>query len=158
MSYWYIGPAIFISSVHSLSRFWIFATQWTAACQDSLSITNTRSLHKLMPIEAVMPSNHLILCLPLLLLPSIFPSMSVFSNESVLRIGWSKYWSFSFSISSSNGYSGLISFRNDWFYFLVVQGTAKSLLQHHIWNASILWCSTLFYGPTLMSIHEYWKK
>ena len=107
------------------------ATPWTAACQASLSITNARSLLKLMPIESVMPSNHLILCRPLLLPPSIFPSIRVFSNESVLRVRWPKCWSFSFSISPSNEYSGLISFRMDWLDLLAVQGTLKSLLQHH---------------------------
>ena len=108
----------------------LFATPWTAACQASLSITNSLSLLKLMSIELVMPSSHLILCCPLFLLPSIFPSIRVFSSESVVCIRWSKYWSFSFSISPSNEYSGLISFRIDWFYLLVVQGTLKSL-QHH---------------------------
>ena len=117
---------------------------WTAARQASLSITNFRSLLKLMSIELVMPSNHLILCRPFLLLPSIFPSIRVFSNESVLLIRWPKYWSFSFSISPSNEYSGLISFRIDWFYLLVVQGTLKSLLQHHSSKASILQCSAFF--------------
>ena len=106
------------------------ATQWTAARQASLSFDNSRSLLKLMSVESVMPSNHLILCHPLLL-PSIFPSIRVFSNESVLRIRWPKYWSFNFSISPSNEYSGLISFRADWFDLLAVQGTPKSLLQHH---------------------------
>ena len=111
---------------------------WTAACQASLSITNFRSLLKLMSIESVMPSNHLILCCPRLLLPSIFSSIRIFSNESVLRIRWPKYWSFSFSVSASNEYSGLISFRIDWFDLLAVQGTFKSLLQHHSSTASIL--------------------
>ena len=118
-------------------------TPWTAACQASLSFTNSRSLLKLMAIESVIPSNHLILCHPLLLLPSIFPSMRVFSKESVL-IRWPKYWSFSFSISPSNEYSGLISFRIDWFDLLAVQGTLKSLLQHHSSRASILLCSAFF--------------
>ena len=107
------------------------ATPWTAACQASLSITNCQSLLKLMSIESVMPSNHLILCGPLLLLPSILPSIKVFFSESVLHIRWPKYWSFSFNISPSNEYSGLISFRMDWFDLLVVQGTLKRLLQHH---------------------------
>ena len=106
-----------------------------------MSITNSRSLPKLMSIELVMPSNHLILCHPLLLLPSIFPSIRVFSNESALRIRWPKYWSFSFSISPSNEYSGLTSFRMDWLDLLAVQGTLKSLLQHHSSKGSILWCS-----------------
>ena len=118
-------------------------TPWTAGHQASLSITNSWSLLKLMSIESVMPSNHLILCHPLLLLPSIFPSTKVFSNESVLRIRWPKYWSFCFSISPFNEYSGLISFRMDWLGFLTVQGTLKSL-QHHSSKASILWCSTFF--------------
>ena len=113
---------------------------WAAAHQASLSITNTRSLLKLMSIESVMPPNHLILCRPLLLLPSIYPSIRVFSNESALRIRWTKYWSFSFSISPSNQYSGLISFRTDWLDLLAVQGTLKSLLQHHSSKASILLC------------------
>ena len=112
--------------------------------QASLSITNSQSSLKLMSIESVMPSNHLILCYPLLLLPSIFPSIRVFSNESVLHIRWSKYWSFSFSISPCNEYSGLISFRMDWLDLLDVQGTLKSLLQHHSSKASILWCSAFF--------------
>ena len=119
-------------------------TPWTAAHQASLSITNSWSLLKLMSIMLVMPSNHLILCRPLLLLPSIFPSIRVFSNESVLRIRWPKYWSFSFSISPSNEYSGLISFRIDWFYVLAVQGILKNLLQHHSSKASILWHSAFF--------------
>ena len=114
------------------------ATPWTAACQASLSITNFWSLLKLISIESLMLSNHLILCCPLLLLPSIFPSIRVFSNESALHIRWPKYWSFSFNISPSNEYSGLISFRMDWLYLLAVQGTLKSLLQHHSSKASIL--------------------
>ena len=131
-------------SVQSLSHVWFFATPWTASCQASLSITNSRRLLKLMCIESVMPSNHLILCHPLLLLPSIFPSIRVFSSESVLCIRWPKYWSFSFSISSSNEYTGLISFRIDWFDLLAVQGTLKCLLQHHSSTASILWCSAFY--------------
>ena len=119
------------------------ATPWTAACQASLSITSSWNLLKLMSIELVMPSNHLILCHPLLP-PSIFPSIRVSSSESVLLIRWPKYWSFSFSISSSNEYSGLISFRMDWLDLLAVQGTLKSLLQHHSSKASILWRSTFF--------------
>ena len=117
---------------------------WTAACQASLSITNYQSLPKLMSIESVMPSNHLIFCHPLLLLPSIFPSNRFFSSESVLCIRWPKYWSFSFSISPSNEYSGLISFRIDWLDLLSAQGTLKSLLQHNRLRASILWCSAFF--------------
>ena len=119
-----------LSSVQLLSPVQLFVTPWTAACQASLSITNSRSLPKLMSIESVMPSSHLILCCPLLLLPSIFPSIRVFSNESVLCIRWPKYWSFSFSINPSSEYSGLICFRMDWFDLLGVQGTLKSLLQH----------------------------
>ena len=119
------------SSVQLLSRVRLFVTPWTAAHQASLSSTNSWSLLKLMSIESVMPSNHLILCHPLLLLSSIFPSSRVFSNESALRIRWPKYWSFSFSISPSNEYSGFISFRMDWLDLLAVQGTLKSLIQHH---------------------------
>ena len=119
-------------------------TAWTAARQPSLSITNSRSLLKLMSIELVMPSNHLILCRPLLLLPSIFPSIRVFFNESVLRIRWPKYWSFSFSISPSNEYSGLISFRLDWLDLLAVQGTLKSLFQHQSSKATFLRRSAIF--------------
>ena len=130
--------------VKSLSHVRFFATSWTATCQASLSITKSRSLLKLMSIESVMPSNHLILCHPLLLLPSIFPSIRVFSKESVLHIRWPKYWSFSFSISPSREYSGLISFRIDWLYLLIVQGTLKSLFQHHSSKASILRCSAFF--------------
>ena len=119
-------------------------TLWTAACQASLSITNSRSLLKLMSIESLTPSNHLILCHPLLLLPSIFPSIRVFSNESALRIRWPKYWRFTFSINPSNEYSGLISFRMDRLDLLAVQGTLKSLLQHQSSKASILQCSAFF--------------
>ena len=126
------------SSVQSLSCVRLFATEWTAARQASLSITNSQSLLKLMSIESVMPSNHLVLCRPLLLSPSIFPIIRVFSNDSVLRIRWSKYWSFSFSISPSNEYSVLISFRMNWLDLLAVQGTLKSLLQHHSSKTSIL--------------------
>ena len=132
------GKHVKFSSVQSLSRVSLFATPWTAARQTSLSITNSWSLLKLLSIESVMPSNHLILCHPLLLLPSIFPSLRVFSNESALRISWPKYWSFSFNISPSNEHSGLISFRMDWFDLLAVQGTLKSRLQHHSSKASIL--------------------
>ena len=130
----------YIHSVQSLSCVRLVATPWTAAHQVSLSIINSRSLLKLMSIESVMPSNHLILCCPLLLLPSIFPSIRVFSNQSVLCIRWPKYWTLSFNISPSNEYSRLISFRNDWFDLLAVQGTLKSLLQHHSSKASILQC------------------
>ena len=131
------------SSVESLSRVQLFTTPRTAARQASLSITNSQSLFKLMSIDSVMPPNHLILCGPLLLLPSIFPSTSVFSNESALHIRWPKYWSFSFSISPSNEYSGLISFRMDWLDLLAVQSPPKSLLQHNS-KASILQCSAFF--------------
>ena len=132
-----------VSSAQSLSHVQLFETPWTAACQVSLSISNFQSLLKLMSIESVMPSNHLILSCPILLLPSIFPSIRVFSNESVLCIRWPEYWSFSFSISPSNEYSGLISFRMDWLD-LAVQGTLRSLLQHHSSKSSILQCSAFF--------------
>ena len=131
-------------SVQSLSRFWLFVTPWIAACQASLSITSSRSLPKPMSIVLVMPSNHLILRHPLLLLPSIFPSIRVFSNESALCIRWPKDWSFSFNISPSNEHTGLISFRMDWLDLLAVQGTLKSLLHHHSSKASILRCSAYF--------------
>ena len=131
-------------SVQSLSHERLFVTPWTAALEASLCITNSRSLLKLISIKSVIPSNHLILCHPLLLVSSIFPIIRVFSNESVLPIRWPKYWSFSFSISPSNEYSGLISFRIDWFDVFVVQRTLKSLLQHHSSKASILWCSAFF--------------
>ena len=124
--------------------------------QASLSITNSGSPPKPMSLDSMMPSNHLILCHPLLLLPSIFPSIRVFSNESALRIRWPKYWSFSFSISPSNEYSGLISFRMDWLDLRAVQGTLKSLLQHHNSKASILWCSA-FFIVQLTSIHDHRK-
>ena len=132
------------NSVQSLSHVQLFVTPWTAARQAFLSITNSRSLLKLMSIESVMPSNHLILCCPLLLLPSIFPGIRVFSNESVLPRRWPEYWSFSFSISPSNEYSGLISFRIDWLDLLAAQGTLKSLLQHHSSKVSILRPSAFF--------------
>ena len=135
-----------LSSVQSLSGVWLFATPWTAARQVSLTITNSRRWLKLMSIESVMPSNHLILHHFLLLLPSIFPSIRVFSNESVLCIGGPKYWSFSFNISPSNEHSGLSSFRMDWLDFLVIQGTLKNLLQHHSSKESILW-----HSPSLWS-------
>ena len=131
-------------SVQSLSRVRLFAAPWTAAHRASLSITNSWSLLKLISIESVMPFNHLILCHPLLLLPSIYPSIRVFSNESVLCIKWQKYWSFSFSISPSKEHPGLISFRMDWLDLLAVQGTLKSILQHLSSKASILWCSAFF--------------
>ena len=133
-----------VSSVQLLSQVQLFVTPWTAACQASLSITSTWSLPKLMSIESVMSSNHLILCCPLLLLPSIFPSIRVFSSESVLCIRWPKYWSLSFNISPSNEHPGLISFRMDWLDLLAVQGTLKSLLQYHSSKASILQHSAFF--------------
>ena len=139
----FYGSIIGISSVQSLSLVLLFVTPWTAAHQASLSITNSRRLLKLISIESLMPSNHLILCHPLLLLPSVFPKW-VFSNESALRIRWPKYWSFSFNISPSNEYWRLISFRIDWLDLLAVQGTLKSLLQHHSSKASILQCSAFF--------------
>ena len=133
-----------ISSVQLLSCVQLFAAPWTAARQASLSITNSLSLLKFMSIESVMPFNHLILCCALLFPPSIFPSIRVFSNETVLRIRWPNYWSFSFSISPSNEYSGLNSFRMDWLDLLAVQRTLKSLFQHHSSKASILRCSAVF--------------
>ena len=132
------------SSVHLLGYVQLSVTPWTAACQASLSITNFQSLLKLMSIKLVMPFNHLTLCRPLLLLPSVFPSIRVISNKSALHIRWPKYWSFSFSISPSNEYSELISFRMDWLDLLAVQGTLKSLLQYHSSKGSILWCSAFF--------------
>ena len=131
-------------------------TPWTAVHQASLSITNSWSLLKLMSVESVMSSNHLILCRHLLLLPSIFPSIRIFSNESILCIRWPKYRSFSFSISPSNEHPGLISFRMDWLDLLAVKGTHRSLLQHHSSKASILQFSA-FHSPTLTSIHDHWK-
>ena len=144
-------------SVQSLSRVQLFVTPCTTARQASLSITNSRSLLKLMSIESVMPSNHLILCRRLLLLPSVFPSIRVFFSESVLRTRWPKYWSFSFDISPSNEHPGLMSFRMDWLDLLAVQGTLKSLLQHHsskAFNSSAL---SLLHSPTLTSIHDHRK-
>ena len=140
------------SSVQLLSHVQLFATPWTGAHQASLSITNSRSLLKLMSIEWVMPSNHLIFCHPLLLPPSIFPSTRVFSNESVLHIRWPEYWSFSFNISPTNEHPGLISFMMDWLDILAVQGTRKSLLQHHSSKASILWRSAFC---TVQLSHPY---
>ena len=146
------------SSVQSLSRVRLFATPWITACQASLSITNTQSSPKLMCIESVMPSSHLILCRPLLLLPSIFLSIRVFSNESALRIRWPKYWSFSFKISPANEHPGWISFRMDWLDLIAIQGTLKSLflltLQFKSINSSVL---SFLYSPTLTSIHDYWR-
>ena len=152
--YWtyFMLSILWISSVQSLSRVWLFGTPWTAARQASLSITNSRSSLKLTSIESVMPSNHLILCCPLLLLPAILPSIRVFSNESALCIRKPKYWSFSFNISPSNEHSGLISFRMDWLDLLAVQGALKSLLQHHSSKASILQHSAFF---TVQLSHPY---
>ena len=151
-----LGCFCVFSSFQSLSCVQLFVTPQTAACQASLSVTNSRSLLKLTSFKSVMPSNQLILCHPLLLLPSIFPSIRVFSDESVLCIRWPKYWSFSFNISPSDEYSGLISYRMDWLDLLVVQGTVKSLLQHHILKASVLQCS-VFFVVQLISMHDYWK-
>ena len=139
-------------TVQLLSHVRLSATPWIAAHQASLFITNSRSPPKLMSIESVMPSNHRILCHPLLLLPSTFASIRVFSNESILRIRWPKDWSFSFNISPSNKHPGLISFRMDWLDLLAVQGTLKSLLQHHSSKAAILWCSAFF---TVQLSHLY---
>ena len=145
-------------SVQSLSCVWLFVTPWTATCQAFLSITNSRSSPKPMSIESVMPSSHFILCHPLLLLPSIFPSIRLFSSESALRMRWPKYWSFSFNISPSNEHSELISFRMDLLDLLAVQGTLKSLLQHHSSKASILWRSAFFLVQlSHPSIHDHWK-
>ena len=144
------------SSVQSLSCVRLFATSWIAARQASLSITNSRSSLRLTSIELVMSSSHLILCRPLLLLPPIPPSIRVFSNESALHMRWPKYWSFNFSISPSKEHPGLVSFRMDWLDLLTVQGTLKSLLQHHSSKASILWHSA-FFTVQLSSIHDYWK-
>ena len=141
-------------SVQSLSRVWLFATPWTAAHQASLSITNSWSLLKLVSTELVMPSNHLILCCPLLLSPSIFPSIRVFLNQTVLHFRWQKYWSFSFSISPSNEYSRLIFFRMDSFDLLAVQGTLFSNTTVKSMNSLVL---SLLYGPVLTSIYDYWK-
>ena len=141
--------------VQSLSSVWLFVTPWTAASQVSLSFTISQSLLKLMSIELVMPSNRFILCCPLLLLPSILPSIRVFSNESVLCIKRPKYWSFSFSIIPSNEYSGLITFKIDWLDLLAVQGTLKSLLEHHSSKASILQCSAFFHIQSKFRIHTW---
>ena len=153
--YWFSwNLSVQFSSVHSHKR--LFVTPWTAACQDSMSITTSQSWLKLMSIELLMPSNHLILCRLLLLLPSAFPSIRVFSNDSVLGIRWPKYWSFSFSISPSNEYSGLISFTMEWLDLLAVQGTHRvfsntTVQKHHSLALSFL------YSPTLTSIHDFWK-
>ena len=145
-----------LSSVQLLSHILLFVNPWTAACQSSLSITNSWSLLKLVSIESVIPCNHLILCHPLLLPPSIFTSIRVFSNESVLRITWPKYWSFNFSISPSNECSGLISFKIDWFDLLAIQGTLNSLPTPQLKSISSLVLNFLN-GPTLTSIYDYWK-
>ena len=147
-----VSRSIQFSSVQSLSRVRLFATPWITACQAFLSNTNSRSLPKLMSIESVMPSSHLILCCPLLLLPPIFPSIRGFCSETALRIRWPKYWSFSFNIRPSNEHPGLISFRMEWLDLLAVQGTLKSLLQHHTSKASIFPCSAFF---TLKLSHPY---
>ena len=147
-----------LTSVQFLGCVRLFVTPWTAACQASLSITNSQSLLKPISIASEIPSNHLILCHPLLLPPSIFPSIRGFSNESVLPIRWPKYWSFSFSISPSNDHSGLITVKIDWLDLLAVQGTLKSLLQHHSSKALIFQKALSFlYSPTLTSIHDHWK-
>ena len=150
------GLESFCGGVQSLTCVWLFTTPWTAGCRASVSFTDSLSLLKLMSIESVMPSNLLILCHSLLFLPSVFPSIRVFSNESALRIRWPKYWSFSFSISPSNEYSGLISFSIDWFDLLAVQGTLKRLLQDQFKNINSSALS-LLYGPTFTSIHDNWK-
>ena len=149
---------MFSQSVHSLSRVRLLMTLWTEARQASLSITNSRSLLKLMSIESVTPYKNLILSCLFYLLPSIFPSIRVISNESVLPIRWPKYWSFSFSISPSNEYSGLISFRIDWLDLLAVQGTLKSLLQHFSSKSINSLALSFLYSPTLTSICDYWRK
>ena len=145
-----------LTSVQSFSHVQLFMTPWTSACQASLSFTIFQSLLKLMSIESVLPSNHHILCCPLLLLPSIFRSIRVFSNELALHLRWPNYWSFSFSISSSNEYSGLISFRTDWLDLLAVQGTLRVFSNTTIQsiNSSLL---SFLHGPTLISMHDYWK-
>ena len=150
--YWLCQSLWLCQTVQSLSCVWLFVTPWTATHQASLSITDSQSLSKLTSIELVMPSNHLIFCCPLLLLPSNFPSIRVFSNESDLCIRWPKYWSISFNISPSNEYLELISFRMDWLDILAVQGTLKGLLQHHSSKASILQCSAFF---TVQLSHSY---
>ena len=152
LSHFHVTNFSSFSSVQLLSRVWLFATPWITAHQASLSITNSRSLLKPMSIKSVMPSNHLILCCPLLLLPPIPPSIRVFSNESTLHIRWPKYWSFSFSISPSNEHPGLISFRMDWLDLLAVQGTLKSLLQYQNLKVSIFQCSAFF---TVQLSHPY---
>ena len=152
MNHFVCMKSVQFSSVQSLSRVWLFVTPWIAARQASLSITNPWNLLKLMPIKSVMTSSHLILCRPLLLLPPIPPSIRVLSNESALHMRWTKYWSFSFSISPSNENPGFISFRMEWLDLLAVQGTLKSLLQHHSLKASIFRCSAFF---TVQLSHPY---
>ena len=154
---WKLSTLEYFRSVQWFSHVWLLVTPWTAARQASLSITNSQSLLKLMSVELVMSSNHLILCCPLLLPMSIFPRIRVFSDESVLHIKCPKFWSFSFSISPSNEYSGLISFRMNWMDLLEVQGTLKSLLQHHISKAPILQHLAFFNSSNLTSTHDYWK-
>ena len=158
LCWWFCGkknPSANVGVVHLHSHVRLSATTRTTAHQASLSITNSQSLLKLMSMGLVMPSYHLILCCPLLLLPSIFPSIRVFSNEWTLHIKWPKYWNFSFSISLSTEYSGLISFRIDWFDLLAVQGTLKSLLQHHNMKASIFWCSIFIFCVYMFHIYIY---
>ena len=145
------------SSVPSLSRVRLFATPWTVACEASLSITNSQSLLKLISIESVIPSNHLILCHPLLLPPSIFPSIRVFSNESVLHIRWPKYWSFSFNISPFSEHPGLISFRMDWLDLLIVQGTTQESSPTPQFKSINSLALSFLYSPTFISIRDYWK-
>ena len=145
----------FIVAVQLLSGVQLFATPWTAACQAFLSFTISWSFLKLMSIKSVMPSGHLVICLLLLFLPSIFPSISIFFNELALHIRWPKYWNFSYSVNPSNEYSGLTSFRIDWLDLLAVQGILKSLLQYHSSKASILWCSVFFMGQ-LSHPYDYW--
>ena len=154
---WHSSILLVLSSIHLVNHVWLFATPWTAAQQASLSVTNSWSLLKLISIKLVIPPNHLFLCHPLLLLPSIFPNIRVFSSESVLRIRWPKYWSFSFSISLSNEYSGLIFFRIDWTNLHVVQGTLKNLLQPHSSKASIHLCSAFFMVQLSHPYKTTWK-
>ena len=159
LSNWYLDYCLIyqFSSVQSLSSVRLFATPWIAECQASLSITNSQRSPRPTSIESVMPFSHLILCRPLLLLSPIPPSIRVFSNESTLHMRWPKYWSFSFSIIPSKEIPGLISFRMDWLDLLAVQGTLKSLLQHHSSKASILPALSFLHSPTLTSIYDHWK-
>ena len=152
---WNCIKPYFVAVVQWLNQAWFFVTPWTTACQTSLSLTVSQYLLKLMSIESIMPSNHLILCCPLLPLPSIFPTIRVFSNESALCIRWPKYWSFSFSIGPSNEYSELISFRIDWLDLLTVQGTFKSLLQHHSSKTSILRHLIFFWSSSVENTVDY---